>query len=453
MAARFIQVDRDTPYIMPPSVQDWLAQDHLARFVVDVVSQLDLSKLAQAYGGRGSAAYPPSVLLGLLIYGYATGVYSSRGIERATYDSVAFRYIAGNTHPDHDTINRFRRLFWEDHASSFRQVLQIAAAAGLLKLGTISLDGTKIKANASKHSALSYGHAQQLEMHIEAQIAEIKRRAEMAEPLPDGLSVPKELEHREERLAVIRKAKAQIEARAAERDAAATAEYDAKVQRRQAQRDSGKNPKGPDPQPPACGPKDRDQVNLTDEESRILPSSSGFVQGYNAQAAVDADTLLIVACDCVQAANDKQQIEPMLAPLQQLPQALGNSADQPTTLLADTGYFSATNVQACADAGIAPLIAEQRESHSSWLDRQLETAPELPAHPSALEKMRHRRATTEGRAIYAKRKCTVEPVFGIIKQVMRFRQFMVRGLKQVKAEWGLVCLAFNIKRLAVLMTE
>lgn len=450
MATKFIPVDRDTDFLFPPSVQEWLPAGHLARFVVDVVNQLDLSRLESAYAGRGSAPYHPSMLLGLLIYGYATGVYSSRAIERATHDSVAFRYVAANTHPDHDTINTFRKLFWDDIESAFRQVLRIAAGMKLVKFGVVSLDGTKIKANASKHSALSYGHARKLEAQIIAEIAELKRRAETAEGLPDDLSLPAELQRREDRLDAIRKAKADIEARAAERDAPARAEYEAKVQAREAQRRQGKKPRGKEPQPPQTGPQDRDPINLTDPESRMLPAGSDFVQGYNAQAAVDAESMLILAYDCVQAPNDKQQVKPMLDPLKALPQQIGLNNDTPITLAADTGYFSEANVEACATARIAPLIASKRESHSGWLAGRLAPPPTMPDNPTALERMRDRLATPEGKAAYGLRKCTVEPTFGIIKQVMRFRQFLVRGLQNVKCEWGLVCLAFNLKRMAAL---
>jgi len=338
MASRFIPVQRDTDYLLPPSVQDWLPDGHLARFVVEVVTQLDLSALEAGYAGRGSAAHHPSVLLGLLIYGYATGVYSSRAIERASYESVAFRYVATNTHPDHDTLNSFRKDHWDAIESAFQQLLRIAAELGVLTLGGISLDGTKIKANASKHSALSYGHAQQLEARIQSEIAELKRRAESADGLPDDLSLPEELQRREVRLNAIRRAKAEIEARAAERDAVAQAEYTAKREQRDAQRRAGKPPHGKDPQPPPTGPKDRDQVNLTDAESRILPAGSDFVQGYNAQAAVDTESMMILAHGCVQAANDKQQVEPMLAPLQTLAQRLDQDSDTEITLAADTGY-------------------------------------------------------------------------------------------------------------------
>jgi hypothetical protein len=326
-------------------------------------------------------------------------------------------------------------------------MLRIAAGMGVLELGVVSLDGTRIKANASKHSALSYGRIKQLEVQIQAEIDELKRCAEAA----DDLSLPEELQRREDRLAAIGKAKAEIEARAAERDAPAKAEYEAKVKRRDAQRSEGKKPRGREPQPPPIGPLDKDQINLTDAQSRVMPvSGGGFEQGYNAQAAVDATAMLIVAHACVQAPNDKQQVTPMLAPLAALPQQVGLSADTAVTLAADTGYFSQANGEACEQADIVPLIASQRESHSGWLDRQLAPAPKLPEHPTAVDRMRQLLATPAGRAAYALRKCTVEPVFGIIKQMMGFRQFMVRGLRKVQGEWGLVCLAFNIKRLAVL---
>lgn len=448
--ARFITINRDTAYLLPPSVQEWLPEGHLARFVVEVVNQLDLRKLESAYSGRGSDAHHPAVLLGLLIYGYASGVYSSRGIERGTYDSVAFRYVAANTHPDHDTINTFRQEFRDDIESVFAQVLRIAAGMGVLKLGVVSLDGTKVKANASKHSAMSYAHAKKLEERIAAEIAELKRRAEEAEGLPDDLSLPKELERREDRLAKIREVKAEIEARAKERDAQARTEYDEKMKRRQAQREQGQKLNGPAPKPPVTGPKDTDQINLTDPESRVMPAGSDFVQGYNAQLAVDAESMLILAHDAVQATGDKRQIKPMLEPLTTLPQHVGIEPATPMTLLTDSGFFSEGNVNACAEHGIVPMMAEKRDTHSGWLGRKLAPVLPLPADPTPLEAMRHRLSTAQGKALYGLRKCTVEPAIGIVKQVMRFRQFSVRGLIPVQGEWGLVCLAFNVKRLAAL---
>ena len=447
--SRFIPVDRDTIYLLPPSVQDWLGKDHLARFVVETVEQLDLGPLERAYAGRGSDAYHPAMLLGLLIYGYATGVFSSRAIERATYDSVAFRYVAANTHPDHDTINVFRQRFLKQIGPLFVQVLLIAREMGVLKLGHVALDGTKVHANASKHSALSWGHANKIEAQLKAEVAQLLRlgaQADQAE-IPDGMSLPKELELREKRLQAIAEAKQRIAERAAQRQAIEQADYEAKCQAREAKRQAGKPPRGPEPQPPVQGPKDPDQVNLTDPDSRIMKATGkGFEQAYNAQAAVDTATMLVVGEHLTQAPNDKQQIEPMIERLDALPEALGEIEG----LSADTGYASAHNVACCEAAEITPYIATGKElHHPPLLARFCEPTPLAP-EADALTRMQHRLATQAGKAVYAQRKSTVEPVFGIIKHVMGFRQFMLRGLEKVQGEWTLVCMAWNMKRLCVL---
>ena len=447
--ARFVPVDRDTVYLFPPSVQDWLGKDHLARFVVETVEQLDLGPLERAYAGRGSAAFHPSMLLGLLIYGYATGVFSSRLIERATYDSVAFRYVAANTHPDHDTINEFRKRFLKQIEPLFVQVLLIARELGVLKLGQVALDGTKVHANASRHSALSWGHANKIEAQLKAEVAELLRlgaQADRAE-VPDGMSIPKELELREARLKAIAEAKQRIAERAAQRHASEQAEYEAKRKAREAKRQAGKPPRGPDPQPPAAGPKDTDQVNLTDADSRIMKATGkGFEQAYNAQAAVDTATMLVVGQRLTQAPNDKQQIEPMIEGLQALPKALGEI----DAVIADTGYASAHNVGLCEAAKITPYIATVKELHHPPLLARFSEPPPLAGEADALTRMQHRLATAAGKAVYAQRKSTVEPVFGIIKHVMGFRQFLLRGLEKVQGEWTLVCMAWNMKRLFVL---
>ncbi len=448
--SNFRQVDRETGYLLPPSVDDWLPERHLARFVVEVIEQLDLSPFVKAYRGSGSAAHHPSVLLGLLIYGYASGVYSSRKLERATYDSVAFRFIAANDHPDHDTIATFRRRFLAEIEQLFVEVLLLARQAGMLKLGTVALDGTKIHADASRHSALSWKRACEIEARLRAEVAELMALAEAADAanVPDGMSVPEELARREDRLAAIAEAKAELETRAEERHARERAEYEEKMRAREEKAErTGRKPGGRPPAPPEAGPRPKDQINLTDPDSAIMPvAGSGFEQCYNAQATVAADSLLVVTADVVQAANDKREIEPALAALARLPEALGT----PESLLADSGYFSQANVEACADADIAPLIAQAREHHHlSWRDRFAE-APPAPEDPTPLEAMRHRLGTPEGRALYALRKQTPEPVFGIIKSVMGFRQFSLRGLEQVKGEWNLVTLAWNIKRMFAL---
>ena len=448
--SNFRQVDRETGFLLPPSVDEWLPERHLARFVVEVIERLDLSALVGSYRGSGSASYHPSVLLGLLVYGYATGVVSSRKLERATYDSVAFRFIAANDHPDHDTIATFRRRFLAEIEGLFVQVLLLAREAGLLKLGTVALDGTKIQADASRHSALSWEHAQKIEAQLRAEVAELMALAEAADQadVPDGMSVPEELARREDRLARIAAAKAAIEARAAERFAREQAEHQAKLAARaEKAKKTGRKPGGRPPAPPAAGPGPSDQVNLTDADSRIMPvAGGGFEQAYNAQAAVATGSLLVVAGDVVQAANDKQQITPMLARLGRLPEALG----KPRTLLADSGYFSEANVAACAAARIAPLIAPGRERHHrSWRER-FAAAPPPPDNPPPLDAMLHRLATPEGRQTYALRKQTPEPVFDIIKSAMGFRQFSLRGLHKVRGEWNLVTMAWNLKRMFAL---
>ncbi len=448
--SNFRQVDRETGFLLPPSVDEWLPERHLARFVVEVIEGLDLTAMAKAYRGSGSASYHPSMLLGLVVYGYATGVFSSRALERATYDSVAFRFIAANDHPDHDTIATFRRRFLSEIEGLFVQVLLLAREAGVLKLGTVALDGTKVHAHASRHSALSYGYAGKLEAQLQAEVAELMTVAEAADTadVPDGMSVPEELARRQTRLARIAEAKAAIEARAQERYEREQEEHQAKMKAREDKAErTGRKPGGRPPQPPVAGPSDKDQVNLTDADSRIMPvAGDGFEQAYNAQAVVASESLLVLTTDVVQAANDKEQIKPALKKLKQLPEVLG----RPETLLADSGYFSEANVEACVEATIAPLISPGRERHHlSWKERFAE-APPPPEAPSAVQAMAHRLATPEGRQTYALRKHTPEPVFGIIKSVMGFSHFHLRGLHQVKGEWNLVTLAWNIKRMFAL---
>jgi transposase len=444
--SRFIPVDRQTDYLLPPSVDEWLPDEHLARFVVDVVEQLDLSALTQQYAGRGHKAHHPAVLLSLLIYGYATGVISSRKIERATYDSIAFRYLAANTHPDHDTLATFRRRFLPELEQLFVQVLLLAREMKLLKFGTIALDGTKVKANASKHKALSYGHAKKLEAQLKTEVNALIQRAEAADNdvATDGMDIPAEIARREARLAAIAEAKIKIEARALERDAAEQTAYQDKIAKRDAQRKAGKKPRGRDPKPPMGGPRDKDQVNLTDPQSRIMPvTGKGFDQCYNAQAAVDTESMLVTSVHVTQATNDKQQVMPLLNALTALPASLGKV----THLLADTGYFSAENVKVCGQQGIEPLIAMKRDVHHQPLFERFAAEPMAPDSEDPVEHMAYRLKTQAGRARYALRKHTVEPVFGIIKHVMGFRQFSLRGLDNVSGEWRLATLAWNIKRM------
>ena len=369
--SNFRAIDRETGFLLPPSVDDWLPEKHLARFVVEVIDGLDLSAMIRSYRGAGSASYHPALLLGILVYGYATGVFSSRKLERATYDSVAFRFITANDHPDHDTIATFRRRFLKEIEGLFVQVLELAREMGMLKMGTVALDGTKIHANASRHSALSYEHAGKIEEQLKAEVADLMARAEAADQadVADGMSIPDELARREERLAKLAEARAKIEARAKERFEREAAEHSAKLAAREAKTEAtGKKPGGKPPKPPVEGPQPTDQINLTDEDSRIMPvAGGGFDQCYNAQAVVAVDSLLVIAVEVVQAPNDKQQIAPMLGKIDALPEDLG----RPETLLADNGYFSEANVTLCAAANIEPLIALGRQPHHQSLARAL----------------------------------------------------------------------------------
>ena len=448
--SNFRPSDRLTGYLMPPSVDEWLPPRHLARFVVEVVDGLDLTGMSKAYRGSGSASYHPATLLSVLIYGYATGVFSSRKLERATYDSVAFRFIAANDHPDHDTIATFRRRFLKEIEALFVEILELAREMGVLKMGTVALDGTKIHANASRHSALSHEHAGKIEAQLKLEVAELLAKAEAADKaeVPDGMSIPEELARRETRLEKLAEARAKIEARAKERFAREQTEYQAKLAAREARaKATGRKAGGKPPQPPAEGPLPTDQINLTDEASRIMPvAGGGFEQCYNAQAVVSVDSLLVVAADVVQAANDKQQLQPMLNKIAVLPDALG----EVETLLADNGYFSAANVTACAAAGIEPLVAMGRQPHHPSLNQRFAAVPPAPENPTPVEAMAHRLMTPDGKKLYALRKQTPEPVFGIIKSVLGFRQFLLRGLDRVRGEWSLVTMAWNMKRLFTL---
>jgi len=450
MAVKFVEVDRETHYLLPPSLQDWLPEGHLARFVVEIVEQLELQSLKASYAGRGSQPYNPEMLVSLLFYGYATGVFSSRKLERSTYDSVAFRFIAANTHPDHDTIADFRHRFLPQLRKLFVQILVIAHQMNVLKLGSVSLDGSKVKANASKHKALSYEHACKLEAQIKAEVGELLKKAEAADraDIPDGMNIPEELERREKRLTAIAAAKAEIEKRAAERHAREQSAYEQKVaERARKEQTTGKKARGKQPKPPQPGPSAKDQVNLTDKESRIMPTSSGgFEQTYNVQAAVDTESKLIVSAHVTQQPNDKQELAPTLNSLAALPKGLGTV----TEFIADSGYYSESNAISCEDEGITPYIAVDRQQHNQSLMERFAEPPPLADGADAVTKMKHRLKTLAGKAVYALRKITSEPVFGIIKAVMGFRSFLLRGHDTVEGEWNLVCMAFNIKRLHVL---
>ena len=452
MTRKFKTVDYEATLNLTVSLREALPLNHLARFVADVITQLDLSPLYARYGTRGGEPFAPEILLGLLFYGYATGVFSSRRIEQATYESLPFRFLAGDLHPDHDTLAHFRKTFLLELKDLFVQVLLLAQAAGVLKLGNISLDGTKIHADASKSHAVSYKRLLELEHQLRAEVDELFALSEQAEQgsLPDGLVITDEIARRQERLANLARAKAVLEARAQERYQAERAEYEAKVQAREERtRQTKRKPRGRGPKPPQPGPRDKDQYNFTDPDSRIMKNSTndGFDQHYNAQVATDQSSLLIVAHSLSNHANDQAEVEPTL---DALPEALGT----PPAGALDTGYFSATNIAALEARGIEPYIAVGREPHHKhWSAYFAQPLPPPPEDASPMVKMAYKLRTEIGQAIYRLRKCTVEPVIGIIKEVLGFRQFSLRGLMAAAGEWCLVCLAFNLKRLHVLLVD
>ena len=451
MAAKFINIDRDTPMMFPPDLREWLPEDSMVHFIIDAVEMLDLQSFSINHRGSGSAQYPPSMMLSLLIYCYATGRFSSREIELATHHDIAVRFICGgDKHPDHDTINSFRSKNRTVFKEAFVKVLLLAQELGhLKKIGGVSVDGTKVKANASKHSAVSYKRAGQMIKQLELEVEELTRKAEEADsaPLEDGLTLPDEIKRRQDRKASLEKARKIIEERYEESRKEKQAEYEAKKKARDEARKWGKKPRGKDPQPPSDTPDDKDQFNFTDEESRIMKAgnSKHFEQAYNAQAAVDTEgSMLVTGCYVTNHANDKLELVPTV-------ECIAPEVRELSHVNADTGYFSEKAVLEVEDGGAGPTVycaVEKHSHHRSVEDLLKKSDPPLPPDEASVkEKMSHRLKTAEGRAKYKDRKETVEPVFGIIKSVLGFRQFMLRGLDKVNLEWDLVTLAYNFKRL------
>ena len=426
--------------------------DHLARFVVDIVAQLDLKPLYARYGNKGAEPYAPEILLALLFYAYATGVFSSRKIERATNETAPFRFLAGNYSPDHDTIANFRNNFLPELSGLFVQILVLAQELKILKLGNISLDGTKIHADASKSKAVSYKGLQQMQVKLKQEVDELFALAETADKsaIPEGMDLPNEIARREDRLKALAQAKTALEARAAQTDLIEQAEYEAKMRERAAQQEhTGKKPAGKPPAPPTKGPKDTDQYNFTDPDSRIMKNSrdKGFDQHYNAQLAVDQEAMLIVGYSLSNHANDQQEVAPTLA---FVPKEIGT----PCGVVLDTGYFSETNIKILQEAGIEAYIATGRDLHNQGWKSYFSEAGDPPCEDATpREKMAYKLRTELGKQVYRLRKCTVEPVIGIIKEAMGFRQFSLRGEPSVTGEWCLVCLGFNLRRIHVLAYE
>ena len=456
MTKCFVDDEISQNLMMPPSLHDWLPEDHLARFVADLVPALDLWAFYRSYeekDGRGQAAYHPVMMVRLLVYGYCIGVTSSRQIEKRTYEDVSFRYLSADQHPDHSVINEFRKRHLEALAGLFLQVLQLCQAAGLVKMGHVALDGTKKQANASKHKAMSYGRMPKTEEQLKAEIAELLQRAEATDAAEDererqGYSdkLPKELARRESRLKKIQEAKAWLEAEARQKAEQKKVEAEARITERQEQEaETGKKIGGRPPQipdPEQAKPADSAQCNFTDPDSRIMADGANkgsFVQAYNAQIAVDAEAQIIVAAEVTQQVNDKQQLAPMFEQVEK------NTGTKPEAGSADNGYWAPEQVADKRVEGIELHVATGRDKHGASEKMAPSTDPVKAA--TVLEQMKQKLQTAAGREIYKMRKAIVEPVFGQIKECRHFRRFSLRGFENVRAEWKLVCLTHNILKL------
>jgi len=450
MARKFKTVDYEEALEMRVKMRDVLPPEHLVHFVVFVIGQLDLKVIYQKYAAVGAPPYEPEILLGLLFYGYATGVFSSRQIEEKIQETLPFRFIAGGYKPDHSTIADFRKDNLAELKELFVQILVVAIELDMLELGNISLDGTKIHADASKSKAISYKRLLELEPQLQAEVAELFALAEKAEgeTIPEGMVIEDEVALRQKRLAQLAKAKAVLEARANARYEFEKAEYEAKLQEREAKEKArGRKLGGQKPKPPTPGPRDKDQYNFTDPDSPIMKNSNnqGFDQHYNAQAAVEQSSILIVGNHLSDHPNDKQEAVPTLEaiPTEQI--------GQPDAAALDNGYFSQANIEAFEARRVDPYIATGRESHHQSWQEFFAGQPDPPTEQaSPKEKMAYKLKTDIGQAIYRLRKSTVEPVIGIIKEVLGFRQFSLRGLVKAAGEWNLVCIAFNLKRMHTL---
>lgn len=433
---RYRSYEPEQDFLLPPSLREWLPEGHLAYFVSDVIDQVDLSSMDAVYGEelRGQPPYHPGMMTKVLVYGYCVGVFSSRKLAKRLEEDVAFRVLAAGNEPDFRTISDFRKIHLQTLEGLFEQVLKIALEAGAMKVGRVALDGTKIKANASKHKAMSYGRMEEKEQALRGEVKRLLAQAEATDSEEDTLygrdqrgdELPEELQRRETRLKKIQQAKRALEQRA--REKAAEQGGDEKQAR----------------------PKDKDQYNFTDPESRIMKGGDGFVQAYNAQAAVEPALQLIVGQTVTQAANDKEQLLPMIEVVEQ------QSGQRPEEVLADSGYCSEENLQQLAAVGdpkqrIEGYIATGRDKHGDG-PQPCPRGP-LPKGATQVERMRRRLQTKAGRAIYARRKVIVEPVFGQIKQARGFRQFLLRGIEKVRGEWALVCLGHNVLKLHRLCYE
>jgi transposase len=408
--------------LLPPSLRDWLPENHLAYCVSDVVDQLDLSAIESVYEeeDRGQPPYHPRMMTKMLVYGYCVGVFSSRRIQKRLVEDVAFRVLAAGNQPDFRTISDFRKLHLKALEELFQQVLRLVLEVGALKLGRVALDGSKVKANASKHKAMSYGRMEGTEKQLRKEVQELLKQAEAVDEEEDkrygrerqGEELPEELQRRETRIARIQEAKKALEER--EREKAKSEDKDRKEAK----------------------PESKAQYNFTDPESRILKGPDGFVQGYNTQVAVEPLFQLVVGQTVTQAANDKQQVVPLIEAIQE------QSGQKPKEVLTDSGYCSEENLKYLAKRRMEGFVATGKQKHGGR-NEPCKRGP-LLKDASRVERMDRKLKTKVGAAVYARRKCMVEPVFGQIKQARGFRQFLLRGLEKVRGEWALICMTHNL---------
>ena len=459
MATRLVNIDRDTPLLLPPDLRAWVPADDMVHFVIEAVGSMSLPSLKVNRRGTGSEQYPPKTMLMLLIYCYANGIFSSRRIEGATYRDVAVRYLTADTHPDHDTICRFRRENFEAVSEAFLGVLQLAREMGVLKVGRVSVDGTHIAANASKDRNVRYDRAGQLDEQLQQDIAELMQQAEQADRSEedDGQKLPDEIARRQSLRQKMQQARRELEARARQRAEAERAEYERKLAEREQRKGRSK---GPRPKPPDEQPRPEQQVNLSDPDSGLMRKSkrSSYTQSYNAQAVVDAQpaseggSMLILGGHVTSCASDANELIPAL---QSVPEPIG----KPTAVLADTGYVNVEAIEQLQQDARSPepYVAVGRDDNQDrrrydYRPRSATNKPAKKVTDPTLVAMKQKLQTDEGRAVYAQRKQTVEPVFGIIKNVIGFTRFSLRGHAKVSGEWSLVRLAYNVKRLWALQT-
>jgi transposase len=447
---KFVDSERDQAFLLPPDLRDWIPEDDLAHFVIEAVERVEMSAFKVNHRGTGSAQYHPRMMLALLIYCYANGIFSSRRIERATYRDIGVRFVAANAHPDHDTIATFRRENFSAVAESFLQVLLLAKELKLLKVGLVSVDGSKFKASASKHRSVTYERAGELIDQLELEIADLLGRAEAADDRgeEDPQALPKEIARRQALRDQLDAARRRLEARAKARAETERDDYEAKVTARDKRkgRAKGKHPKAPDETP-----RPDEQSNLSDPDSRLMRKSKKheYRQAYNAQAVVDAaGSQLILGARVSQCASDRNEL---VADIEAIPAELG----WPETALADSGYANGEEVESLAEAGVEALVATAAQGRRRTHDFRPAKAQAPPKEPKAdwLKAMATKLESAEGRALYKLRQQTVEPVFGIIKAVLGFTEFSLRGLDKVAGEWDLVALAYNCKRLHKLKLE